>query len=830
MSLNLVLDYENSALAAPQSFRDAMQAAANILDATILDNITVTIRVGYGDWNNNQDTGITTGAEGGSLNGLTVSYASLRAALATHETSTVDQTFVSSLPSTLSLNGVSSFFIPSAVAKAVGLLSPTASTVDGAVGMGTQIPTNLLIGAALHELSHAMGREPGVGPFDLFRYSSPGNHLFTSGSTAVPAYFSIDGGNTKLADFGQSSDASDFLTTGVQGSNDPFDEFYNSHTIQNLTIVDKELLDALGFNTTALVATVIKSAGATSLTEIGNHFYLYNSTGAGPSLKCQGADYVPGLFGAAVVPIGAEATASGYEVAWKTMGTDQYSVWATDNNGNYTSNIVGTALGTSTTLESIESSFHQDLNGDGVIGISATVIESAGATSLTEIGNHFYLYNSTGAGPSLKCQGADYVPGLFGAAVVPIGAEATASGYEVAWKTMGTDQYSVWATDNNGNYTSNIVGTALGTSTTLESIESSFHQDLNGDGVIGISATVIESAGATSLTEIGNHFYLYNSTGAGPSLKCQGADYVPGLFGAAVVPIGAEATASGYEVAWKTMGTDQYSVWATDNNGNYTSNIVGTALGTSTTLESIESSFHQDLNGDGVIGISATVIESAGATSLTEIGNHFYLYNSTGAGPSLKCQGADYVPGLFGAAVVPIGAEATASGYEVAWKTMGTDQYSVWATDNNGNYTSNIVGTTLGTSTTLESIESSFHQDLNGDGQIGVVLNGSSGGQTLTAIGNTTTLIGGPNDILSGGAGADTFVFRPGFGSNTINGFAVGTDTIQFDHTIFTDVADVQSHMQQIGSNVVIAHDPQNVVTLHDVLLANLHLSDFHIV
>ena len=77
MSLNLVLDYESSALAAPQSFRDAMQAAANILDATILDNITVTIRVGYGDWNNNQDTGITTGAEGGSLNGLTVSYASL---------------------------------------------------------------------------------------------------------------------------------------------------------------------------------------------------------------------------------------------------------------------------------------------------------------------------------------------------------------------------------------------------------------------------------------------------------------------------------------------------------------------------------------------------------------------------------------------------------------------------------------------------------------------------------------------------------------------------------------------------------------------------------
>ena len=110
------------------------------------------------------------------------------------------------------------------------------------------------------------------------------------------------------------------------------------------------------------------------------------------------------------------------------------------------------------------------------------------------------------------------------------------------------------------------------------------------------------------------------------------------------------------------------------------------------------------------------------------------------------------------------------------------------------------------------------------------MLDGQLGGQTLTASGGPTTLIGGPNDILNAGAGADTFVFRPGFGSNTINGFAGGTDAIQFDHTIFADVADVQSHMQQIGSDVVIAHDPQNVVTLHDILLANLHMSDFHIV
>ena len=199
-----------------------MQAAANILDSLIVNSITVTILVGYGDWDNNQDTGLTTGAEGGDLNGLNVSYTSLRSALASNETSALDQTFVNSLPNTSSVNGVSNFYVPSAIDKALGFLSPNSSAIDGAIGMGTQIPTNLLVGVALHELTHAMGREPGVGPFDLFRYTSPGNHLFSSANTAPAAYFSVDGGNTKLADFGRTSDPSDFLNSGVQGSNDRF--------------------------------------------------------------------------------------------------------------------------------------------------------------------------------------------------------------------------------------------------------------------------------------------------------------------------------------------------------------------------------------------------------------------------------------------------------------------------------------------------------------------------------------------------------------------------------------------------------------------------------
>ena len=130
----------------------------------------------------------------------------------------------------------------------------------------------------------------------------------------------------------------------------------------------------------------------------------------------------------------------------------------------------------------------------------------------------------------------------------------------------------------------------------------------------------------------------------------------------------------------------------------------------------------------------------------------------------------------------------------------------------------------------MELLESSFKQDLNNDGYIGLVLNGSSGGQTLNASSSPTTLIGGANDILNGGAGADTFVFPTNFGLNTVNNFKAGTDALQFSQAMFANVAAVLSDAQQVGSNVVITHDPQNVVTLHNMQLTNLHASDIHII
>ena len=56
---------------------------------------------------------------------------------------------MNSLPNTTSVNGHSSLWVSSAVEKALGLKSATATNIDGAVGFGTQISGSLLVGVAL---------------------------------------------------------------------------------------------------------------------------------------------------------------------------------------------------------------------------------------------------------------------------------------------------------------------------------------------------------------------------------------------------------------------------------------------------------------------------------------------------------------------------------------------------------------------------------------------------------------------------------------------------------------------------------------------------------
>jgi Ca2+-binding RTX toxin-like protein len=209
----------------------------------------------------------------------------------------------------------------------------------------------------------------------------------------------------------------------------------------------------------------------------------------------------------------------------------------------------------------------------------------------------------------------------------------------------------------------------------------------------------------------------------------------------------------------------------------------------------------------------------------------------------------DFVDGTDGT-WAPIAAEKTATGYQVVWKEASTSLYTAWNTDNNGNYVSHastLTGSTSGgavsgTNSGLKLLETSFHQDLNGDGQIGAssaavlthinsIDQVVSSGKTIVGTNSSDTLISTTGyDTMIGKGGSDTFVFAPNFGHDVIMDFTAGGpshDTVQFSKSVFDSFASVLSHASQSGSDVVIAA-ASDTLTLKNVKLDALHSNDFH--
>ena len=560
------------------------------------------------------------------------------------------------------------------------------------------------------------------------------------------------------------------------------------------------------------VATTIATNGSTSLTEFAGQYYLNNAA----SLRYAGAAVTPGEFGNAA-PIGAEQTASGYAVAWKVTGADQYMVWNTDSSGNYVSSAFTHAVsGASAALEAYETAFHLDLNGDGVIGVPTTVIATDGSTSLTEVADNYDLYDS-GVGPSLKFAGAAVVAGQFGDAA-PIGAEATASGYVVAWKVTGADHYMVWIADSSGNYVSSAFTSAVsGTSAALEAYETVFHQDLNGDGVIGIPTTVIETDGPNSLTEVGNNYDL-TSGGTGPSLNFAGAPVVAGEFGNAA-PIAMEPTASGYLVAWKVTGADHYMVWNTDSSGNYISSaFTGAVSGSSAALESYEAVFHHDLNGDGHVG----VVVAAGAT-LDVPSAAAGIVTFAGSTGTLKLD----LPSAFSGSIAGFTGDGTLSGSDHI-DLVNLAFNNLVAADSTYSTSTHLLQVSNGTSTDVVQFIGTY----------------AAANFKFATDGHGGTIVYDPpappngadhrNDAVTPAAatGQDNFVFAANFGQATVAGFKPATDTIQFDHAMFASInALLAAIHDDANGNAVITDAAHDTLTLQNITTAQLiaHQGDFHL-
>jgi hypothetical protein len=540
------------------------------------------------------------------------------------------------------------------------------------------------------------------------------------------------------------------------------------------------------------------SFGSTSLFEVDSQYALENSSGNGPHLQLNGTPVIAGQLSPWVL-IGAALTATGYEVAWQLGGS--FDIWDVDSNGNYLSQ-TGSISGTSYALETYETSFHQDLNGDGAIGVTSTVIESNGTTTLVAVADQYALENSSRNGPHLQLNGAPVVAGQL-SPWVPFAVVQTATGYEVAWQ-LG-DSFDIWNTDSNGNYVSQS-GSTSGSSYALESYETIFDHDLNGDGTIGITSTVIESNGTTSLVAVADQYALENSSGNGPHLQLNGVPVTAGELGP-WVPVAAAQTATGYEVAWQ-LGSN-FDIWFTDSNGNYLSQS-GSIPGASPALETYEVSFDHDLNGDGVIGIPS------------------------GAGATVQTANAASGITTFDGATLTLDA-STASNEQIVGFTgngapAGSDQIDLRGLSYNSlqasfNSSSDTLSLSDGSTTVSLQFLGQYSQDnfhFADDGNGGtLVIAAAPPGQS-----------GGANQV-SNLAAQDTFVFAPNFGQVSLANFAPATDTLQFSKSVFANVAAVLAATHDDASgNAVITDAAHDTITLQHVTTAQLlaHQSDVLIV
>ena len=280
--------------------------------------------------------------------------------------------------------------------------------------------------------------------------------------------------------------------------------------------------------------------------------------------------------------------------------------------------------------KAIEASFHQDLNGDGTIGFVTTRVE-------------IIRRNRAGSGCQLLLAGSCWRRD-WPSAEVWWYARHGGSVRRLDLYRRGTDrqrlrgcagrlpapnQYTVWNTDSNGNVISNAVG-----------------------GIV--SGTSFGAARDRGEFPPGSEWRWHdrhchdksrdhrrNRAGSGWQLllagSCWRRDWPSAevwwfaRHGGSVRAVGPLSARNRPPVVtrlrWKATGADQYTVWNTDSNGNVISNAVGGIVsGSSSALQGIEASFHQDLNGDGIIllsgsgsiiGTNSLVVGSGASAELT---------------------------------------------------------------------------------------------------------------------------------------------------------------------------------------------------------------------
>ena len=263
LTINPVFDSSVTSLSNAATVEAAFDTAASAF-AVLSNPVTVNVQVSWGSVAGQSLPSSALGASVDNLYGY-FTYAQMRSWLTASASTPAAHSAVASLGATAPA-GESRFVVPSAEAKALGLISGSSAALDGSVGFAgntsnyTFNPANSVasgtydfVAVAQHELEEVLGRISGLNsttpPFatalDLYRYSATGQHSFSYNSAA---YLSTNGGATDLGNYNNTGggDRGDWLTTST--TDDVQDAYAYPGQVATLSSADFTALDVIGWN------------------------------------------------------------------------------------------------------------------------------------------------------------------------------------------------------------------------------------------------------------------------------------------------------------------------------------------------------------------------------------------------------------------------------------------------------------------------------------------------------------------------------------------------------------------------------------------------------
>jgi hypothetical protein len=294
--INLEWDSSVRTSANWQSVEAAVIAAATQYTQDFTNHVVLNIAVGYGEIDGSS---LSSNALGESESyGYLTNYSTISSYLGSADHGLVSDGLMSSDALTANKPPTTgNFFITSAEAKALGLISGSSTAIDGYIGLSTSgmyfgtgtVPSNEYDaeGVVAHELTEVMGRIGEVGgtlgsyhnvytPLDLFRYTSAdvrdlsattgffSTHDGTGGSTVLAA------GPTNLDTYNNPNnggDASDWASSGAPNAvlNNSYDAFDTPG--ENVQISATDLLEdaALGYSLSSTGLSLIQHNTSTTV-------------------------------------------------------------------------------------------------------------------------------------------------------------------------------------------------------------------------------------------------------------------------------------------------------------------------------------------------------------------------------------------------------------------------------------------------------------------------------------------------------------------------------------------------------------------------------------